>query len=96
MGVIVIGGGFAGVAAACRLAGDDHPPLLLERGGNLGGRAGSFYLSRQGETIDYGQHVLMRCCTAATGFLQRIGASSAVRFQRDLSIPIIYLSLIHI
>jgi len=90
MGVIVIGGGFAGVAAACRLAGGDHPPLLLERGGNLGGRAGSFYLSRQGETIDYGQHVLMRCCTAATGFLQRIGASSAVRFQRDLSIPIIY------
>jgi len=90
MGIIVIGGGFAGVAAACRLAGDGHTPILLERAGRLGGRSGSFYLSRRGETIDYGQHVTMRCCTAFYGFLQRIGATSVLRFQRELSIPILH------
>jgi squalene-associated FAD-dependent desaturase len=86
---IVIGAGFAGTAAACRLAGDGHRPLLLERTPRLGGRAGSFYSTERDETIDYGHHVLMRCCTAATGFLLRIGASHAVRFQPTLSIPIL-------
>ena len=88
-GALVIGGGFAGVAAACRLAGDGHRPLLLERAPRLGGRAASIVLKAQGETIDAGQHVLMRCCTASTGFLLRIGASDAVRFQPALSIPIV-------
>jgi len=88
--VIVIGGGFAGIAAACRLAGDDHRPLLLERSPRLGGRAGSFFSPDRDESLDYGQHVLMRCCTASTGFLLRIGASRAVRFQPTLSIPIVW------
>ncbi|RLE32997.1 phytoene dehydrogenase, partial [Candidatus Acetothermia bacterium] len=91
MVIIVIGGGFAGAAAACRLAGDGHPPILLERAGRLGGRAGSFYLPRRDEEIDYGQHVTMRCCTVFQGFLQRIGATSVLRFQRELSIPILHL-----
>lgn len=88
--VIVIGGGFAGIAAACRLAGDGHRPLLLERSPRLGGRAGSFFSPERAESLDYGQHVLMRCCTATTGFLLRIGASNAVRFQPTLSIPIVW------
>ena len=94
MVIIVIGGGFAGAAAACRLAGDGHPPILLERAGRLGGRAGSFYLPRRDEEIDYGQHVTMRCCTVFQGFLQRIGATSVLRFQRELSIPILHLGRI--
>lgn len=87
--VIVIGGGFAGTAAACRLAGDGHRPLLLERSPRLGGRAASTFSKEQDEAIDYGQHVLMRCCTASSGFLLRIGMSHAVRFQPTLSIPIV-------
>jgi len=86
--VIVIGGGFAGVAAACRLAGDGHRPLLLERAPRLGGRAASTRLDDLDETIDTGHHVSMRCCTATTGFLARIRASSLLRFQPTLSIPI--------
>ena len=87
--VIVIGGGFAGTAAACRLAGDGHRPLLLERSPRFGGRAASTFSNEQDEAIDYGQHVLMRCCTASTGFLLRIGMAHAVRFQPTLSIPIV-------
>ena len=88
--VVVIGGGFAGIAAACRLAGDGHRPLLLERSPRLGGRAGSSFYPDRDESLDYGQHVLMRCCTASAGFLLRIGASRAVRFQPTLSIPIVW------
>jgi len=87
--VVVIGGGFAGTAAACRLAGDGHHPLLLERSPRLGGRAASTFSDEQDEAIDYGQHVLMRCCTASSGFLLRIGMPHAVRFQSTLSIPIV-------
>jgi len=88
--VIIVGGGFAGLAAACRLAAGGHRPLLLERSRRLGGRGGSFRDPATGETIDDGHHVLMRCCTATTGFLQRIGAESAVSFQASLKVPIVH------
>ncbi len=86
--VVVIGGGFAGVATACRLAAEGHRPLLLERSPRLGGRAASVFVPDRRETIDTGHHVLMRCCTASAGFLARIGASNAVHFQPSLAIPI--------
>ena len=87
--VVVIGGGFAGLAAACRLAGEGLRPILYERAGRLGGRAASFRDRASGEDVDYGQHVSMRCCTATHGFLQRIRATSAIRYQPELSVPIL-------
>jgi len=87
--VAVIGGGFAGTAAACRLADAGVGVSLFEAAPRLGGRAASFDDRESGEGLDYGHHVLMRCCTATTGFLERIGAESAVRFQRFLSVPIL-------
>ena len=86
---VVVGGGFAGVAAACRLAGDGEHPILLERAPRLGGRAASTYDRASGEDLDYGQHVSMRCCTATHGFLQRIGASDAIAYQPELDVPIL-------
>lgn len=87
--VVVIGGGFAGLAAACRLSGEGFRPILYERAGRLGGRAASFPDRASGEDVDYGHHVSMRCCTATHGFLQRIGATSAIRYQPELSVPIL-------
>jgi len=86
--VVVVGGGFAGMAAACRLAGDGYAVTVLEAAPRLGGRAASF--ERRGETIDRGQHVLLRACGAAQGFLERIGASDAVSFQESLAIPLLF------
>ena len=86
--VVVIGGGFSGVAAACRLAADGRRPLLIERSPRLGGRAASIPLTVPAETIDAGHHVSMRCCTATSGFLARIRGSDLLRFQPTLSIPI--------
>lgn len=86
---VVIGGGFAGAAAACRLAGDGHRILWVESTPRLGGRAGSAIDPATGETIDLGHHVLMRCCTASVGFLLRLGLPDAIRFQPALSVPIV-------
>ena len=42
MRVVVVGGGFAGLAAAVALQEHRHDVLLLERRGVLGGRATSY------------------------------------------------------
>ena len=88
--VVVIGGGFSGIAAACRLAGEGHRPILLERAARLGGRAASFHDRATGADLDYGHHVSMRCCTATHGFLLRIGAASLIRYQDALSVRILH------
>lgn len=87
--VIVLGGGFAGMAAACRLAAAGLAPLLLEGTSRLGGRAASFVDRRSGERIDYGQHVSMRCCTATHGFLLRLGLSDAIVYQDRLDVSLL-------
>jgi len=87
--VIVIGGGPAGIAAACALAERGKKTLLLERTPRLGGRAASFDYITMDEEVDYGQHVLMRCCTASIDLLQQLGMEISVRFQKSLRVPIV-------
>lgn len=87
--VIVIGGGPAGIAAACALAECGRKTLLLERAPRLGGRAASFNYVTMDEEVDYGQHVLMRCCTASIDLLQQLGMETSVRFQKSLRVPIV-------
>ncbi|MEW5825593.1 MAG: hydroxysqualene dehydroxylase HpnE [Candidatus Bipolaricaulota bacterium] len=87
MRAIVIGAGFSGAAAACRLAGDGHSVTWLEASPRLGGRAASF--TWRGQPVDYGEHVLLRACTAAQGFLERVGAADAVRFQDTFAVPLL-------
>jgi len=86
---IVIGGGAAGIAAACRLAECGIEVLLLERSPHMGGRAASFTHHRTDEEIDYGQHVLMRCCTSTIELLDDLGVLERVFFQPRLRVPIV-------
>ncbi|NED87758.1 FAD-dependent oxidoreductase, partial [Streptomyces sp. SID11233] len=70
---VVIGGGLAGVTAALGLADAGVRVTLLEGRPRLGGLAFSF---RRGDlTVDNGQHVYLRCCTAYRQFLERIDAA---------------------
>lgn len=87
--VVVIGGGAAGIAAACRLAEQRVKVLLLERSPRLGGRAASFTHRRADEEIDYGHHILMRCCTQTINLLACLGMGKAVLFQSRLRVPIV-------
>ncbi|MFJ3789762.1 hydroxysqualene dehydroxylase HpnE [Kitasatospora sp. NPDC090091] len=87
---VVVGGGLAGITAALRLAEADHRVTLVEGRPRLGGLAFSF---QRGElTVDNGQHVYLRCCTAYRGLLDRLGAGRLVHLQDRLDVPVLGVS----
>ncbi|MFI0815504.1 hydroxysqualene dehydroxylase HpnE [Streptomyces sp. NPDC021098] len=88
---LVIGGGLAGTTAALALADAGVRVTLLEGRPRLGGLAFSFQRpSPAGElTVDNGQHVYLRCCTAYQWFLDRIGAARLTRLQDRLDVPVV-------
>ena len=77
--VVIIGGGPAGIASASSLAEKGVKSVLIERSKRLGGRASSFFYSKMQEEIDYGQHVLMRCCTESIALLKLLSQEDFVR-----------------
>lgn len=81
--VLVIGGGFAGLAAAVDLAEQGAHVRLLERRAFLGGRAYSFTDKTTGDTIDNGQHLMMGCYHHTLRFLEKIGALHKLKFQAN-------------
>lgn len=84
---VVVGGGIAGVTAALALADAGVRVTLLEGRPRLGGLAFSF---RRGElTVDNGQHVYLRCCTAYRWFLERIEGSALAPLQDRLDVPVV-------
>ncbi|MBQ0995182.1 hydroxysqualene dehydroxylase HpnE [Streptomyces sp. RK62] len=86
---VVIGGGLAGVTAALALADAGVRVTLLEGRPRLGGLAFSF---RRGElTVDNGQHVYLRCCTAYRWFLDRIDGAALAPLQERLDVPVVDL-----
>jgi squalene-associated FAD-dependent desaturase len=86
---IVIGGGFAGLAAATLLAEKGARVLVLEARPTLGGRATAFTDPATGERVDNGQHVLLGCYRDTFSFLDRIGASDRIRIQDRLTVDMI-------
>ncbi|MDJ0465674.1 hydroxysqualene dehydroxylase HpnE [Streptomyces sp. H27-C3] len=84
---VVVGGGLAGVTAALQLADAGMRVTLLEGRPRLGGLAFSF---RRGElTVDNGQHVYLRCCTAYRWFLDRVEGAALAPLQRRLDVPVL-------
>ncbi len=87
--VIVVGGGFAGLSAAARLARGGARVLVLEAKARLGGRATAFVDRESGELVDNGQHVLLGCYTETFAFLRDIGAADRVVLQPQLAVTMI-------
>jgi zeta-carotene desaturase len=85
--VIIIGGGFAGLAAGVALSEAGKRVCVLEQKPHLGGRARSFHDPTTGTVVDNGQHLFMGCYHATRKFLQTIGTSERVEFQPRLSVP---------
>ena len=85
--VLVIGGGLAGIAAALDCADAGARVTLVEVRRRLGGAAYSF--ERDGLSIDNGQHVFLRCCTAYRELLGRLGSEHGVIVQERLRIPVL-------
>jgi squalene-associated FAD-dependent desaturase len=86
---IVIGAGFAGIAAAVALVKAGRKVLLIEARGQLGGRATSFTDRVTGEPVDNGQHVLFGCYRETLALLDELGQRDAVYVQPALHVPFI-------
>ncbi|OGH57007.1 MAG: hypothetical protein A3G34_03120 [Candidatus Lindowbacteria bacterium RIFCSPLOWO2_12_FULL_62_27] len=84
--VAVLGGGFAGCAAALRLAQRGVGTALIEYKAHLGGRATSYQIKNWPAPLDNGQHVLLGCCDRTRGFLEALGAPDAVDWRRTLPV----------
>ena len=88
-GVVVVGGGWAGLACATALAERGLAVTLLEEKSRLGGRAHSFEDRTTGDEVDNGQHLLMACFTDARALLRRIGSEEGIAFQDRLEVPML-------
>lgn len=80
MKVAVIGGGWAGIAAAVELTAAGAQTTLFEAGRVLGGRARA--ISVDGRRLDNGQHILLGAYNQTLTLMRRIGANPAQLFDR--------------
>lgn len=87
--VVIVGGGLAGLAAACDLADAGLQVTVLEKRPFLGGRAYSFLDGRSGHEADNGQHVFLRCCREYISFLDRLGVLGHTSLQPRLRLRVI-------
>ncbi|MGY1439104.1 hydroxysqualene dehydroxylase HpnE [Streptomyces reniochalinae] len=88
---VVLGGGIAGTTAALRLAEAGLETTLVETRPRLGGLVFSFRRDSAAGPLDVdnGQHVYLRCCTAYTWFLERVGAAGLAPLQDRLDVPVL-------
>ena len=85
--VLIIGGGFAGLAAGVALAQAGKRVCLLEQKPHLGGRARSFHDPTTGSVVDNGQHLFMGCYHSTIHFLTTLGTLDRLHFQPRLAVP---------
>jgi zeta-carotene desaturase len=78
--VTVIGGGLAGLSAACAQADAGYQVRLLEKRRYLGGRASSYEHPGTAEVIDNCQHVLLGNCVNLIDLYRRLDVSDAIRW----------------
>ena len=79
--VIVVGGGWAGIATAAELARHDTPVILLESAKQLGGRARSVQIDDL--HVDNGQHLLLGAYESTLDLIQKIGMQESDVLQRQ-------------
>jgi squalene-associated FAD-dependent desaturase len=87
--VVVVGAGFAGLAAAVGLARQGHRVSLVEARATPGGRTHSFHERATGDEVDNGQHVLMGCYRATLEFLESLGVRERLWEPAGVDIPFV-------
>ncbi len=84
--ILVVGGGFAGLAAGVALAEAGRRVRLLEQSQHWGGRARSFRDAVTGMALDNGQHLLLGCYHRTLRFLDTLGTLERIRFQPQMTL----------
>ncbi len=80
MKIAVIGGGWAGIAAAVELTAAGVETTIFEAGRVLGGRARS--ISVDGRKLDNGQHILLGAYRETLALMRQVGANPDSLFDR--------------
>jgi squalene-associated FAD-dependent desaturase len=80
LNIAVIGGGWAGIAAAVELTAAGVDTTLFEAGRVLGGRARS--VSLDGRLLDNDQHILLGAYRETLALMRRVGADPDQLFDR--------------
>ncbi|MFZ2301224.1 MAG: hydroxysqualene dehydroxylase HpnE [Gallionella sp.] len=78
--VAIIGGGYAGMAAAVALAGRGIPVTVFESAQQLGGRARG--VLHQDTQLDNGQHLLLGCYRETLRLIKQVGGNLEQDFLR--------------
>lgn len=89
MHVVIIGAGWAGVAAAIHAAEHGARVTVIEDRPYIGGRARSFTDRNTGTTIDNGQHLLMGCYREVLHVLRTLGTMDQVERQTALRVSFV-------
>ena len=80
LNIAIIGGGYAGMAAAVTLAAQRIPVTVFESAKQLGGRArGVWHRDTQ---LDNGQHILLGCYRHTLNLIQQVGGNIEQDFMR--------------
>ncbi|MCX6935543.1 MAG: hydroxysqualene dehydroxylase HpnE, partial [Verrucomicrobia bacterium] len=91
--IAVIGGGFAGCAAAFSLTRAGHEVELFEAKPQLGGRAHSYQEAKTGTTLDNGQHILMGCYHRSLELVAALGNED--RLEKHDRLDLAFVSPTH-
>ena len=87
--VVVLGAGYAGLAAANELILRGHDVTLIEGRALLGGRAHSFVDAKSGLVLDNGQHILMGCYHETLTLLRQLGVMDRLYSPPRLEVPFV-------
>ncbi|MGP1629877.1 MAG: hydroxysqualene dehydroxylase HpnE [Giesbergeria sp.] len=85
MRVAVVGGGWAGLAAAVAAAEAGHDVTLMEASRSLGGRARALAIPQPDGTpllLDNGQHILIGAYTACLSLMEQVGVDPQTALLR--------------
>ena len=80
MKLVVVGGGWAGLAAAVRAVQAGHAVTLLEMAGQLGGRARG--VDVEGLALDNGQHILIGAYRRTLELMRTVGVDAGTVVDR--------------
>ncbi len=80
MNTAIIGGGYAGMAAAVELAGSGIPVTVFESARQLGGRARA--VLHNDTMLDNGQHLLLGCYRQTLRMIEKVGGNIENDFLR--------------
>ena len=86
---MILGGGLAGMSAACHLLDQGCQVTLVEKRPYLGGRAFSFTDRETGQVVDNGQHVFLGCYTYYMDFLEKIGTLQRAYIQDRTRVDVV-------